>query len=279
MKIKEVCALTGLTERTVRFYVEKNLLSPHATEQNGKTFRDYSAGDVNTLRTIATLRKMLFSIEEIDRMLHHPKEIPAVLTEYRARMEAETEVRADILAMDNERLAQCTSAAELARRMQDLTARRSLPETDVFPDFGRLDDDGPHNADEAARRFWRNEDRRCRRGFVILLVVAAVNVTLSVLKLIFGASGWIALLLNGIFSGALIAGRNGARILFLIGLGLGALGNVMTLTQLPVMQLSGSTAAGLAVLTVLFIAYDITAFVLLLKSRAVLTYIYEKENA
>ena len=35
MKIKEVCVLTGLTERTVRFYVEKGLCTPRVTMQNG----------------------------------------------------------------------------------------------------------------------------------------------------------------------------------------------------------------------------------------------------
>ena len=33
MKIKEVCGRTGLTERTVRFYVEKGLAFPRTEER------------------------------------------------------------------------------------------------------------------------------------------------------------------------------------------------------------------------------------------------------
>ena len=72
MKMKEVCALTGLTERTIRFYAEKGLAVPKMHRQNGRDYSDYSAADVDALRTVATLRRMLFSVDEISRFTGVP---------------------------------------------------------------------------------------------------------------------------------------------------------------------------------------------------------------
>lgn len=65
MKIKEVCKLTGLTDRTIRFYIEKGLLKPEAHTVNGRVCRDYSEEDVRLLTDISMLRKAGFSIQNI----------------------------------------------------------------------------------------------------------------------------------------------------------------------------------------------------------------------
>ena len=68
MKIKEVCAQTGLTERAVRFYVQEKLVAPQAQRRGGRTWLDFSPADVDRLRAIATLRKAGFTLEEIRSM-------------------------------------------------------------------------------------------------------------------------------------------------------------------------------------------------------------------
>ena len=68
MKLKEVCERTGLTKRTIRFYEEKELLSPQKTYKNGREYRDYSEDDVARLKDIATLRRARFTIQEIKQM-------------------------------------------------------------------------------------------------------------------------------------------------------------------------------------------------------------------
>lgn len=65
MQIHEVCKQTGLTKRTIRFYIEKGLIAPSIVNKNGKDFREYSKEDVEELVEIRDLRKLLFSIEEI----------------------------------------------------------------------------------------------------------------------------------------------------------------------------------------------------------------------
>ena len=72
MKIKEVCDRTGLTERAVRLYVERGLLSPAAEEKGERTYLDFSESDVETLTAIARLRELEFSLDDIRQMQLFP---------------------------------------------------------------------------------------------------------------------------------------------------------------------------------------------------------------
>ena len=49
MKIKEVCERTGLTERTVRFYMQKGLIAPKGEWRNGREYSEFSETDVEML--------------------------------------------------------------------------------------------------------------------------------------------------------------------------------------------------------------------------------------
>lgn len=68
MKMKEVCAQTGLTERAVRFYVQEKLVVPLAQRRGGRTWLDFSPNHVDRLKAISTLRKAGFTLEEIRSM-------------------------------------------------------------------------------------------------------------------------------------------------------------------------------------------------------------------
>ena len=76
MKMKEVCARTELTERTVRFYMEKELVLPETEWRNGREYTEFSEKDISALLAVATLRSLDFSIEEIRTMQKEPGAIP-----------------------------------------------------------------------------------------------------------------------------------------------------------------------------------------------------------
>lgn len=63
MKIGEVANETGLSISNIRFYEKKGLLTPVRKEESG--YRDYTAEDVNRLKTILLYRKMGLPIETI----------------------------------------------------------------------------------------------------------------------------------------------------------------------------------------------------------------------
>ena len=141
MKIKEVCMQTGLTKRTVRFYEEKGLISPRGEWKNGRIYREYDQKDVERLLEIATLRKALFTIEEIQCMQQDPAQISAVFCAYGARIQAmEQMVRKlsrKVLQLDPEAI---DSVSKLASEIAIAVDEMPLPKTDRMPRFRHLDE-------------------------------------------------------------------------------------------------------------------------------------------
>lgn len=91
MRIKEAAQKTGLTERAIRLYEEHGLISPAVTDKNGRDFRDYTDDDVAKLKTIAALRRALFTIDEIKTMESSPGSIPELVGAHRQRMHVDFE--------------------------------------------------------------------------------------------------------------------------------------------------------------------------------------------
>ena len=50
MKMKQVCQLTGLTERTIRFYVEKELCAPETRWMDQRKYYDLGTMPVHWKR-------------------------------------------------------------------------------------------------------------------------------------------------------------------------------------------------------------------------------------
>ena len=141
MKLKEVCERTGLTKRTIRFYEEKELLSPQKTYKNGREYRDYSEDDVARLMDIATLRRARFTIQEIKQMEAQPEDMPEVFTSYREGLyEQQKELEALIAAAESVNPAALTSTKQLISVMQQATQRLPLPAVDIRPRFRYLDE-------------------------------------------------------------------------------------------------------------------------------------------
>lgn len=128
MKIKEVCERTGLTERTVRFYRQKGLISPRGEWRNGREYSDFSEADVEMLAAIATLRELSFSIDEILTMQRTPGAIPDIVLARREAARKEHEIAENTFAV-LERLdaAGVSDVAALASRARDAAAYRPHP--------------------------------------------------------------------------------------------------------------------------------------------------------
>lgn len=132
MKIKAVCETTGLTDRTVRYYIEEGLISPSFTENYlGRKSFDFTSEDVDALNHIATLRRFDFSIEEIREILRDPQSSPAIIQNVKERISRE-------LVLDQRKLASLSALkAQTAYTVTDL-ARELL----TAPQEGTLPNDG-----------------------------------------------------------------------------------------------------------------------------------------
>ena len=92
MKIKAVCDLTGLTARTVRVYIDEQLIEPEFTENYlGRRSFEFSQSDIASLQNIATLRKYGFSIDEIRNILLDSQTSIAIIENVKKR----TQMQAD----------------------------------------------------------------------------------------------------------------------------------------------------------------------------------------
>ena len=94
MKMKEVCQKTGLTERSVRYYIERGLIQPAATPSAVGRRMDYQfdSGHILELRDIAALRECGFSIERILNMKRNPSAIPGQIEEQMKETESQEKV-------------------------------------------------------------------------------------------------------------------------------------------------------------------------------------------
>lgn len=88
MKIKSVCELTGLSDRTIRYYVEEKLISPSYTENYlGRKSFDFSKADVDTLNDIAVLRRFDFSVGEIRDIISDAENSESIIQSVKDRTE------------------------------------------------------------------------------------------------------------------------------------------------------------------------------------------------
>ena len=100
MKIKAVCQATGLTDRTVRYYIEEGLIAPDYTENYlGRRTFDFSERDIRQLDDIAVLRKFGFSVAEIREMLLHPEDTLRIVEQLQSRKKALIDEEQTLLQM------------------------------------------------------------------------------------------------------------------------------------------------------------------------------------
>ena len=94
MQMKEICEITGLTDRAVRLYIENGLLSP-AVESNyaGRRSIRFTEEDAEILSAIAALRRAEFSLSAIREMQTDPARIPAIIAEHRQNLQESVDAK------------------------------------------------------------------------------------------------------------------------------------------------------------------------------------------
>ena len=91
MKIKESAQHCGLTEKAIRLYESKGLVSPVTAEKNGRIYRDYDEKCIRDLMTVGILRRVGFSMEQIGAMQKDSSQISDILEEYGEKLASDIE--------------------------------------------------------------------------------------------------------------------------------------------------------------------------------------------
>jgi len=169
MKIKEAAQCTGLTEKAIRFYEQKHLITPQTYELNGRTFREYSEENIRDLRHIAVLRRSFFTVEQIRTILAERERTPEVFRQYRQTLCADYAQMTPLV----QRI-QNVGEDEL-QSLADVAVLLSEPETEEVRPMPRelrlspVDESTPGERTEAYRTFLRHQSMRDRRDAVLSL--------------------------------------------------------------------------------------------------------------
>ena len=142
-QIGEVARRTGLTQRTLRFYEEKGLLTPTDRMEGG--FRLYSDGDIARVELIKKLQDLLgFALAEIKEMVEaeelrahiratrRPDRDPPERRERLAQIEAALRRQLDVVAPKLEQLIEMR--ADLRERLDTVEQRLTEIDEAVAPD-------------------------------------------------------------------------------------------------------------------------------------------------
>ena len=146
MKIKEVCAKTGLTEKAVRYYVENGLCSPQEYESRERKYLNFTDQNICELKDIAVMRRLGFSIEDIRFMKTDGGSIDGVMKRYIMSLSEELEIKKRIFSsLASEDYSGMSNLGELIPKLLE-----ALKPDPAAPDFSKFEkepfDDG-HDLD------------------------------------------------------------------------------------------------------------------------------------
>ncbi len=132
MQIHEVCLQTGLTKKAIEYYQSKGLISP-LTKENG--YRDFTADDLEQLKTIALLRKLDLTTDEIKQVLNS-QDSKAILLKIKQVKQMQAKAKLARLNLI-EQLAQGEDIEEIQEKINLLDQQATIKEKLLmaFPGF------------------------------------------------------------------------------------------------------------------------------------------------
>lgn len=190
MKIKDAAKYCGLTEKAIRLYESKGLISPPTEDKNGRSFREYDDDTLRDLMSISVLRRASFSIEQIGTMQSHPEMIPEILDTYREELRSNAH-RLTLLCeiMDNINVDEHFGIDSIARYISnsalsgnncissDTSEEEPLP-APVPKEFRWTvwdEDISEESKAKALELFWQQFEKRERRKDIALAIPRAIS--------------------------------------------------------------------------------------------------------
>ncbi len=190
MKIKEAAARTDLSEKAIRFYESKKLITPQIRELNGRSFREYTEENIRDLLRIAALRRAYFSIGQISEMLADESRCSAVFDAYRREQTALYREMTPLMArLESVDTAEITSLDTLVCALDG--ADEAAPAPPEFH-FVKHDDLPDEEKAEMYRAFLRHQRRRDFRDAILSRagkILKRSGVVLGILLLVLLAVG------------------------------------------------------------------------------------------
>ena len=176
MKIKQAAQFCGLTEKAIRLYESRGLISPVTVEHNGRIFREYDEACLRELMTVKILRRAEFSMEQIGSMQKDAESISAILREYDQRLCTDIEHMTAVKTAIEVCADGCDDIYALAEALRQAMAD-SETENDARPIRFRVWDEDLSDEQKQAEyvRFCQKQDRRERTETALLAIPRRVS--------------------------------------------------------------------------------------------------------
>lgn len=206
MKMKEILEKTGLTERAVRLYVQRGLVTPKAVWKNGRDYLEFSCTDLQRLREIGLLRRMGFSLEQIAQMIRVPQHIPGLLQAHlRQLRESSREVAQAAQLLEPLQEGSYSSLTEFVQRLSQAQFQRELPLRELELRFGEQDGLGEEERQQqeqnSQEQLALQQVRKAKRNWVL----AGIGMGLVLLMMI-GGVFWYHFTQRGISQSRMLTG-------------------------------------------------------------------------
>ena len=132
MKIKDVIAKTGLTDRAIRLYIEYGLVTPENQKSyTGRNNYEFAQADIDCLEQIAMLRKADFSLEQIKALMLGGESARTVLCEYlTVKQESVTVGQKIVEALKDFPEQEPVTAESVCRKIKESIQNTPLPDFD-----------------------------------------------------------------------------------------------------------------------------------------------------
>lgn len=150
-KMKEVCQMTGLTEKAIRIYMEQKLVEPKVEEGIHRKSYFFEEKDIERLKDVSALRSAGFSVSDIRQMLEKPEMLSLLIEERKALLE-------------NEILQK--------RRVQEALEHLTIEE---YSDMTKLADTIEPRSVQAKENGKKRWSRKKRRLLVVLLICVLLS--------------------------------------------------------------------------------------------------------
>ncbi len=179
MKMKDVVAATGLSEKTIRYYEIKGLIAPHLEYRNGRNYHDFSDADVQMLCDVVTLRHADFSIEEILQMQKRNFSIAEILTNYQERIKNKKETYELLHEISNTLgSANFLDISEVATYIRNYSSEVPTVEKPIEFHFGVDDVETDDEKAAAIQAFWAKKEPRYHVW--IIAILSALNIAMLI---------------------------------------------------------------------------------------------------
>lgn len=140
MKIKEVIAKTGLTDRAIRLYIENGLVTPNNEKSyTGRNNYNFTQSDVEVFEQIALLRKADFSLEQIKILKLGGESAKEVLIAYlTAKQESVVAGQKIVEALKDFPMQESVTMESICTKIKESLENTPLPDADKKATKGEL---------------------------------------------------------------------------------------------------------------------------------------------